>query len=149
MASTSPARWSSPGPRALQSRSTTPTSHNVDGRGSYPPADTGLLAVTGEPEDMGKFRAPTLRNVAVTAPYMHDGSIATLSEVVEHYVAGGRARPVGAGRDPLVHPLDLSEGERRALVTFLEALTDRGFLADPRFSDPESEPARSGSPARR
>lgn len=121
--------------------------YNVDGRGSYPAADTGLFGFTGEPEDMGRFRAPTLRNIAVTAPYMHDGSIATLPQVVEHYAAGGRARPVGPGRDPLLRALDLSEEEKRALVAFLQALTDQEFLIDARFSDPDC--SRTGSPARR
>lgn len=116
--------------------------YNVDGKGSYPPADPGLLAHTGRPEDMGRFRAPTLRNIARTAPYMHDGSLPTLQAVVEHYAAGGRARPVGAGRDPRLRRLDLSTRERDALVAFLEALTDEQFLVDPRFSDPE--PIRTG-----
>lgn len=111
--------------------------YNADGEGSYPASDPGLLTHTGRPQDMGRFRAPTLRNVARTAPYMHDGSVPTLAAVVEHYAAGGRARPVGPGRDPQLRPLDLSTGERRALVAFLEALTDEEFLVDPRFSDPE------------
>ena len=65
--------------------------YNVGGTGEYPAPNTGIYDVTQNPEDMGKFKAPTLRNVAVTAPYMHDGSIATLSEVLDHYAAGGRS----------------------------------------------------------
>ncbi|MES1173406.1 MAG: hypothetical protein ABUL62_03680 [Myxococcales bacterium] len=58
--------------------------YNVDGAGSYPPQDQGLYELTLNPADRGRFRPPTLRNVALTAPYMHDGSIATLTDVVKH-----------------------------------------------------------------
>jgi len=63
--------------------------NNVGGSGKYPDRNTGLIEHTGRAEDMGKFKAPTLRNSAVTAPYMHDGSIKTLDEVLDHYMAGG------------------------------------------------------------
>jgi cytochrome c peroxidase len=69
--------------------------YNVDGRGAYPPQDRGLFEVTHKKADMGKFRVPTLRNVALTAPYMHDGSIASLGEVIDHYAKGGRQLPDG------------------------------------------------------
>lgn len=69
--------------------------YDLDGKGAYPAPNTGLLEHTGRPEDMGRFRAPTLRNVEVTAPYMHDGSIATLDEVIDHYAAGGRTIAAG------------------------------------------------------
>src|SRR5213075_536581 len=65
--------------------------YNLDGRGAYPSVDTGLRDVTRRRRDMGKFKAPTLRNIALTAPYMHDGSIATLEGVLEHYSHGGRS----------------------------------------------------------
>jgi cytochrome c peroxidase len=119
--------------------------YNLDGLGAYPEPNTGLHNVTGNPRDMGKFKAPSLRNVAVTAPYMHDGSIATLSEVLDHYAAGGRTiesgplRGVGSKsplKDPLVVGFALEGTERADLVAFLESLTDAQFLADPRFSDP-------------
>src|SRR6185295_9920514 len=58
--------------------------YNLDGKGAYPATDRGLLTITGNAADMGRFKAPTLRNVAVTAPYMHDGSIPTLEEVIDH-----------------------------------------------------------------
>jgi cytochrome c peroxidase len=64
--------------------------YNLGGTGDYPPDNTGPHRITGEPTDMGRFRAPSLRNIALTAPYMHDGSIATLDEVLDHYAAGGR-----------------------------------------------------------
>jgi cytochrome c peroxidase len=119
--------------------------YNVDGNGAYPPGDRGLLALTGNPADMGRFKAPTLRNIAVTAPYMHDGSIATLEEVIDHYAEGGRTIASGpdAGvgsasplKDPFVSGFVLSDRERADLVAFLESLTDESFLTDPRFSDP-------------
>src|SRR5690606_15672993 len=64
--------------------------YNIGGTGAYPPDNTGLYDMTGERRGMGRFRAPTLRNVAVTAPYMHGGSIPTLSAVIDHYRRGGR-----------------------------------------------------------
>jgi cytochrome c peroxidase len=89
---------------------------------------------------MGRYRAPTLRNIALTAPYMHDGSIATLSEVIDHYAAGGRARAQGAGTSPLqsefVRGFTLTDPEKQDVLTFLESLTDTELLTDPRFSDP-------------
>ena len=108
--------------------------YDVDGAGAYPPPNTGIHDMTGRASDMGRFRAPTLRNVAVTAPYMHDGSIATLDEVLDHYAAGGRAR------SPLTSDLlvgfVLSADERADVIAFLDSLTDATFLADPRFADP-------------
>ncbi len=105
--------------------------YNRDGGGSYPPDNVGLYGHTGLPEDMGKFRAPTLRNIALTAPYMHDGSVATLEEVVDHYAAGGRNLGLGetAGHNPLksprMHGFELTETERADLLAFLASLTDR------------------------
>ena len=119
--------------------------YNVDGKGAYPEGNQGLIDVTNEPADMGRFKAPTLRNISVTAPYMHDGSIATLDEVLDHYSAGGRTLTSGpnAGvgsanpfRSEFVTGFTLSAEERRDLLAFLAALTDDAFLADPRFADP-------------
>ena len=62
--------------------------YNLDGEGAYPADNTGLFDMTGERRDMGRFKAPSLRNIGVTAPYMHDGSVSTLEEVIEHYDAG-------------------------------------------------------------
>lgn len=124
--------------------------YNLDGKGAYPPDNTGLEEHTGRPEDMGRFKAPTLRNVAVTAPYMHDGSIATLDGVIDHYAAGGRTLSTGphagVGRDnPLkssfVPGFTITAKERADLLAFLHALTDAAFLTDPRFSDPWRAPA--------
>lgn len=82
--------------------------------------DLGRFEVTGAEEDRGAFKTPTLRNVAQTAPYMHDGSLATLAEVVAFYADGGRDNP---HLSPLVEPLDLTSEEQADLVAFLEALT--------------------------
>ena len=118
--------------------------YNLDA-GAYPPGNGGLFEFTGEQRDQGRFRVPTLRNVELTAPYMHDGSIATLADVVEHYNAGGRniedGPLAGDGRmnpnkSPLVFPMNLNDQEKADLVAFLESLTDETFVADPRFAAP-------------
>jgi len=128
--------------------------YNLDGKGAYPGDNTGLEEHTGRPEDMGRFKAPSLRNVAVTAPYMHDGSIATLDGVLDHYAAGGRTITggphAGVGRNnPLkssfVSGFTLSAEERADLLAFLRSLTDEELLKDPRFSDPWKNNA--GTPA--
>ena len=104
---------------------------------SYPPGSTGRHELTGVTADRGRMRIPSLRNVAVTAPYFHDGSVATLEEVVAIYEAGGRgAGAANPHKDPRVAGFRLAAGERADLLAFLEALTDRGFLSDPRFADP-------------
>lgn len=110
---------------------------DLDGKGAYPAPNRGVFERSRRLEDMGAFRAPTLRNVEVTAPYMHDGSLESLSEVVDFYAAGGR----GPGRfssrkSSLVSGFEASPAERADLISFLEALTDRDFLSDPRFADP-------------
>ena len=93
-------------------------------------ADEGRKGVTGRSGDLGKFKVPGLRNIAVSAPYMHDGSVATLREVVEQYAAGGLGHP---STDPQIVPLRLSADQVDDLLAFLEALTDRDFLNDLRF----------------
>jgi cytochrome c peroxidase len=122
--------------------------YNVDGKGSYPAYDQGLYDVTLNPNDRGKFRPPTLRNVALTAPYMHDGSIATLREVVQHYTAGGRLLTSGpnAGdgrtsplKSGLVSGFAATDQEIDAVVEFLESLSDETFVTNPAFSDPFSQ----------
>ena len=76
--------------------------------------------MTGLDTARGAFKTPTLRDVALTAPYMHDGSLATLGDVIEFYDQGGRANP---HLDPDIRPLRLTPEEKRALVAFLRALT--------------------------
>ncbi|MFQ5610295.1 MAG: MbnH family di-heme enzyme [Woeseiaceae bacterium] len=111
--------------------------YNIDGNGAYPADNTGLFDMTGHRRDMGRFKAPTLRNIAVSAPYMHDGSIATLREVIEHYAAGGR----GDGRlspykSEFIRGFELQEREMSDLIAFLEALTDEQVLTAERWSNP-------------
>jgi cytochrome c peroxidase len=119
--------------------------YNIDGRGAYPEPNTGVHEVSDKPEDMGRFRVPTLRNIALTVSYMHDGSIATLSEVLDHYAAGGRTIVSGpnAGngsaspiKSPLMIGFSLSVQERADVLAFFDSLSDRGVLTDPRFSNP-------------
>jgi cytochrome c peroxidase len=104
--------------------------YDVDGRGGYPRTDQGLIEVTHRAADMGKFRVPTLRNVALTAPYMHDGSLPSLDAVLDHYVQGGHK---SARQDSRVRPFDLSAAERADLLAFLVSLTDREFLENSEF----------------
>jgi cytochrome c peroxidase len=85
-----------------------------------PPSDLGRYEITQDPADRWKYRTPTLRNVALTAPYMHDGTLATLAEVVAFYDRGGVPNP---NLDPRVRPLDLTASESEDLVAFLESLT--------------------------
>jgi len=121
--------------------------YNIDGKGAYPARNTGVADVSGNAEDMGRFKAPSLRNIGVTAPYMHDGSIPTLEAVIEHYNAGGRTIRSGphAGvgsanpyKSEFIKEMGLTPGEKRDLVAFLRTLTDSTFLRDPRFSNPWS-----------
>ncbi len=123
--------------------------YNLGGNGAYPADNTGVFELTGVPSDMGRFRAPTLRNIALTAPYMHDGSIATLDAVVDHYAAGGRTIESGpnAGvgsenpfKSEFVNGFTLSPSERADLIAFLESLTDTTFTTNPALSNPWSRP---------
>jgi len=95
--------------------------------------DPGRNAVTGLPADSGKFKTPSLRNIALTPPYMHDGRFNSLREVMVHYNKGGVYNP---NRDPLIKPLGLDEGEIGDLIAFLESLSDTAFAVNPDFSDP-------------
>ena len=115
--------------------------YNRDGRGAYPKNNPGIKELTGDPDDEGKFRTPTLRNVALTAPYMHDGSIPTLEAVIrEHYAVAGRAAKNGKGPSPmrssLIAGFEVSPQEVNDLVEFLNSLTDERFLMEPKYSDP-------------
>lgn len=92
-----------------------------------------LFHNTGLSSSTEQFRAPTLRNIAVTAPYMHDGSIATLKGVIEHYASGGRDNPARSER---IRGFAISLSEIDDLMAFLQSLTDEEFLTNPAFSDP-------------
>lgn len=96
--------------------------------------DMGRGKVTGKRSDNGKFRAPTLRNIALTAPYMHDGRFQTLEEVVNHYNSGGHfVENVNAQS---IQPLHLSEYDKQALIAFLNTFTDTSFVNNPLFQNP-------------
>jgi cytochrome c peroxidase len=119
--------------------------YNLDAEGSYPPGAQGLFEFTADPADKGKYRSPSLRNVTLTAPYMHDGSIATLEEVIRHYEAAGRVIESGPNAgDGRANPnksnfiigFTLTDQERADVLAFLESLTDETFLSDPRFVNP-------------
>ena len=112
--------------------------YNVGGKHAYPREDQGLYDLTGELGDRGKFRAPTLRNVALTAPYMHDGSLADLGAVLDFYAAGGRHVTTGehagdgranAYKSQFVGGFEMTPTERAELLAFLHALTDPAFTA--------------------
>lgn len=98
----------------------------------------GLFNITNQPRDKGRFRVPTLRNIALTGPYMHDGSLATLADVVAHYTKGGTQ---SARQSELVQPLDLTAEEQAALVAFMGALTDDTFVAAHADDDREARAA--------
>ena len=86
---------------------------------NYP--DSGRARITLKASDVGKFKVPTLRNVELTAPYMHDGSMATLEQVIDHYASGGQAHP---NKSNVVRPRPLTAQDKTDLVNFLKALTD-------------------------
>ena len=97
--------------------------HNVGLYAFY--EDPGAYRLTFDSIDLGAFKTPSLRNVGLTAPYMFDGSLATLEDVVDHYDAGGMLHP---NQDPRVRPRNLSAPEKAALVAFLRALTDDNYV---------------------
>jgi len=119
--------------------------YNIDGNGTYPEGNAGLYDLTGQARDMGRFRAPSLRNVTLTAPYMHDGSVGSLDAVIDHYERGGRMVEGGpfqgdGARNPykseFLVGFRLTPEERQDLLDFLAALTDTRVLDDPRLADP-------------
>jgi len=106
----------------------------------FPYGDLGVGGITGRPQDNGKFKVPSLRNVALTGPYMHDGRFATLEEVVEFYNAGvvdnPNLSPPLRNPDGTVRRLNLTQQQKDALVAFLRTLTDASLATDPKWSDP-------------
>lgn len=116
--------------------------HNTGLYSNYPKAAPGRIEITGAPEDAGMFRTPSLRNVAVTAPYMHDGSIADLPGVLAHYQRGGREGHIN--QDGMIVGFQANAAEIADIIAFLESLTDQTFLTNPEHSDPwpEEHPAR-------
>jgi hypothetical protein len=111
--------------------------------GAYPRGNRGVYEITGLANDMGRFRPPTLRNVELTATYMHDGSLATLEDVIRHYAAGGREITEGPNqgdgrrnpfKSPLVAGFTMTDQEVDDLAHFLRSLTDRDFTTAPSIS---------------
>lgn len=106
----------------------------------YPNTDKGMGAVTNNAQLNGSFKIPNLRNVALTAPYMHDGRFATLDAVLEHYSHGIQNDPnldprlKTANGQPL--RMNISDNEKKAIVAFLNTLTDYSMITDERYSDP-------------
>jgi cytochrome c peroxidase len=120
--------------------------YNIGGQGAYPDDNPGLLGVMPQPaSNMGQFRVVSLRNIALTAPYMHDGSIPTLEAVLDFYADHGRVvrtgRHQGDGRknpfkDPRIDKIRLDAKDKADIVAFLKTLTDESLLTNPRYSDP-------------
>ena len=119
--------------------------YNLDGKGAYPKQNQGVFSITQDANDMGHFKAPSLRNIELTAPYMHDGSLASLEAVLDHYAAGGTNTLDGENRgDGNTSPLknkfikgfELSEQERTELLAFLHSLTDEEFIKNPVHANP-------------
>ncbi|MBK8503752.1 MAG: cytochrome C peroxidase [Saprospiraceae bacterium] len=98
---------------------------------SFP--DKGRGVISGNNQDNGRFRVPTLRNIEFSAPYMHDGRFQTLEEVVDHYNSGGHFQ---INKDPLIRPLGLLDYQKEALIAFIKTLSDTTFLIDPKHQDP-------------
>jgi cytochrome c peroxidase len=113
------------------------------GVSKYEAPNRGVYEQTQRAEDVGKFRPPTLRNIAMTAPYMHDGNLATLEDVIDHYAAGGKFDQ--ANKTRILRKFTLTANEKADLIEFLKSLTDEKLLQDPRWSDPwtsERAPAK-------
>ncbi|MBD0260868.1 MAG: c-type cytochrome, partial [Cytophagales bacterium] len=110
------------------------------------PADPGRETLTGRVADQGRFRVPTLRNIALTAPYMHDGRFATLAQVLDHYSdhlqeSSNLSTFLRETNRDAGHPgLRLTPPEKAALLAFLQTLTDSTFIRDPRFANPHPQP---------
>lgn len=105
------------------------TNYKLSNNGLYKNyTDIGRMRVSNDSNDLAQFKTPSLRNVEVTAPYMHDGSKSTLMEVVKHYNSGGEKH---RNKDILIEPLNLNEKEMESLVSFLGTLTDSVFKQNP------------------
>ncbi len=122
--------------------------YNIDKNSSYPLYDQGLMEHTKNKNDMGKFRVPTLRNLAYTAPYLHDGSAASLEDILNIYENGGREIKEGVnkgnGREnifkhTLIKGFSISENERKDLMAFLLSLSDAQFIKNSDYQNPFTE----------
>ncbi|MCB0515828.1 MAG: di-heme enzyme [Bacteroidetes bacterium] len=120
--------------------------YNVDMLNEYPNLDKGVIMITNNPDDDGRFRIPMLRNLLFTAPYFHDGSVETLNEVIDIHAQGGRNIKYGPlkgngivneCKDPRLQTFIISENEKRYIAAFLYALTDSSILHNPFFKMPD------------
>jgi cytochrome c peroxidase len=105
------------------------------------PTDKGRRAVSNLSSDEGSFKTPNLKNIALTAPYMHDGRFNTLEEVIDHYSNGIKETPnlaINLRQSKSSEPLrlNITKEDKRALIAFLNTLTDYSFITDPKFSNP-------------
>jgi cytochrome c peroxidase len=119
--------------------------YNIDNEGDYPEYDRGLYEKTKNKNDIGKYRVPTLRNLAFTGPYYHDGSAATLEEVIRNYENGGRITtkgllkgngPANPYKSKLIKGFSLTDEERKDLVNFLLSISDSSVLINKNYSNP-------------
>ena len=108
------------------------TQQGIENNGLYIDyEDKGRYLITQREEDIGKFKVPSLRNIQLTSPYMHDGSLETLEQVIAHYASGGKKHP---NKSPNVRGFKITEDQIQDLVNFLESLSDFKFINDTRFS---------------
>jgi cytochrome c peroxidase len=119
--------------------------YNVDTNNFYGNGDNGLYKVTNDKEDMGRFKIPSLRNVAITAPYFHDGSAKTLSEVIAVYANAGRNITEGKNKGngiehpnkhPLIQGFTITDKQKQQLISFLNTLTDTSYTKSKWFNNP-------------
>lgn len=107
------------------------TSYSFENNGLYETyKDVGRMLITQENKDSGKFKVASLRNIELTAPYMHDGSLKSLEDVINHYDSGGKNHP---NKSSYIRPLHLSKEEKYSLIMFLKSLTDKKFITDKKF----------------
>jgi cytochrome c peroxidase len=119
--------------------------YNIDGKGAYPHYDQGLYELTKNKNDMGKYRVPSLRNLVFTAPYFHDGSAASLADVVDSYNSGGRNMQQGIYKGDgsknqykhaFINGFKISEQDKINLISFLQSLSDSGFISISSYQNP-------------
>ncbi len=119
--------------------------YNINNKNEYPSDDKGLAKRSKKNSDDGKFKIPSLRNVMLTAPYMHDGSMTTIQEVIDMYAAGGRNIKSGfqkgdgrthLNKHPFISGFAISDVEKKELISFLSALTDTSYLKNSLFLNP-------------
>lgn len=119
--------------------------YNINDSNRYPDYDRGLFEITGNKKDEGLYRVPTLRNLAFTAPYYHDGSALTLEEVIGNYESGGRNVTIGiykgdgranTHKNTLIHGFSLTSQQRKDLISFLLSLTDSSVLENKNYANP-------------